>query len=644
MAVNVRGRLSGTATVGRISFETASSNGINPAAAKHIVGRTLDADMYDPPDDPAFPFSFDTEGSSLQLNKSDSKSSEVAFVVDEILRAPYGVALRLNPEGAIPNGANVYVDALILKHRNQDKYTAIKSAKEWYEQDDFLGDLVDMILGFTMTGVALQSRSSNEAAEDVQVVGEDDANAINELKVEKARTSAEVQTFINDFSEQYNFRKVIFDLLKDKKLTDNMILYWRIDKTAATVTESSVPESYKDSAKLIPGLVAFNSLDPSEVDWNNSLGADILLVKIPHDLKMRIVKAIEQDRELSRFNGKNIDPNTGYGPFVTALLESGVQRRWIEAVKAGEDYVELKHEEGDYWIVCTKERLYYGLAKPSMSRIFVSLAIRQSLTDGEFTAAEMVKHFIMLIQQGESIKQGPLAGQRNNWIKPKDAKELKTRFSTTAKAMRVVTDHTVTIKFIVPPIEMFSHDRYVCCEGRILNWAGATSTIVTGEGGNYGSGFIGIKRLIASIQENRQDLSDMIEAFFDHPTISPSVPSTEQIDIVACFNEQVLKEPTQLLKEVELFLKEKIIDPRSSLQVMGYNPDTIRDNQRRAKIENKIDGSWDGYINSLNENINANAVDKGSNKSGSVINDGRPPNADTVQNAGTRLQSPSSGS
>ena len=609
MGARVLGRVSRSSVAGNISFEKEVASA--PVGEKRVVTAS-DADYKELP-----PLVFSVSTDNLS-GGGQTHGSELAFVVDEIMQGQgYGPRLSINPEGISQLGASSTIDKLIDRATPRDKMVCIRMAQEYADKDDFLGGVIDMLIDFTMTGFDLQVSVSQPSGEEKTLE-------------QKHKISVETENFLNKFQEVYDFKKVIKDLARDRKITDSMILYWRIDKDATPI----------DTQSPIPNLTALYALNPSDVDWCNSFGMNILKVRIPEDIIYRVRNSLEQARVSFALNDTLLMVAPLPQPIMD-LVNSGIPLKWIEAIRVGEKMVELSNEDGDYWIVSTKQRMNYGLAKPSMQRIFLSVETRQSLMQGEFTAGFMTKHFIMLVQQGESIDAGPLAGQRTNWLKPKDADALFKKFSDTTKAMRMVADHTLKITFVYPDAKIFGIEKYVAAESRILNWAGAVVTVVTGEGGNYGSAFIGIKRMISSISERRCELSDITTKFFNHPTIAKYVPSEEETNVIVVFDEQVLKEPAQLLKEIELLIKSSFIDPRTALRTFGYNPDRIRDSKFRSRQEDESDKSWSPMQNLENQNNQNSGADTGLNSPSKIDEGGRPANPSTTPNPGTRLQSPS---
>lgn len=323
-------------------------------------------------------------------------------------------------------------------------------------------------------------------------------NLLPKIKGDSSTDYNEARDILETISLDYDLEKVVEDLLDDWFTTDSMILYWRVSSLS---DEKSVPTDDNLKGSDIDNVCAIN---PATVDWDNSLGSDILRIEIPKSLVDRINQA------LRKANGNKQQEEI----IVAGLEKEGVHIKYIRAVQAREDTVELKNEDGDYWIIKTKARKLQGLAYPSMYSIFMPLSQRRMLDEGAFSASILVKNFIMMIKQGESITQGPMAGQRKNWITKDEAKEVNEKFSTTSKAMRVVVNHTTTIDFVIPPKEIFSNDQFERCEGRIFLWANVPYVLLTGEGGNYSGGYIGIRPLISDIFKARRKIFLMLLEFF----------------------------------------------------------------------------------------------------------------------------------
>lgn len=503
-----------------------------------------------------------------QLSKLDGLASEMAF---------YTSVMSDNPESyregvSIGNLQAGSLSGLMNVENPKDRRGQIIRARYYYDTDDLLGDLIDVKLDIATSGITLQPTPP--------ATFEDTEASQKEL--------IEFRQSLDFLQIDMDFEKLVQDLLKDWFITDSMILYWRIDPTTQNTDQTSESSTPSDAEPRygIPGIKDICTLNPAEVDWNNSLGRDVLMIDIPKAVQAEINKAFE--------DGNNKNPKQSAAEVRANLIKQGFGEKWIDAVVAKKTQVELKNEDGDYWAIRTRARRYHGLADPSMKKIFLTLAMRQMMSEGEFSAAFMLKHFIMLLKQGESITQGPLAGNRKNWMKPGDGKKLLTKFSVVAKAMRIAADHTTKIEFVFPPAEMFSAAKFETAENRIHNWVGIAKALMTGDSQNYGGGLLSSKKLIAHIQKVRKEIRLLFYEFFGHSTIAKRVGTPEKFLISVLFDETVLKEPRQLLEEVKFLFQSKISDPRSAAKELNRDPDTLKSSTLQSRQENETLHVWEG--------------------------------------------------
>lgn len=474
----------------------------------------------------------------------------------------------------------------------------------WLGQDDMLDKLIGLKQEFTALGFSLRPQFKASTG------SEESDKQVDELTAK-----------LNRISIKWDFHKIIEDLLLDWFSKDTMILYWKTDPPDTSAQADSVPPATpeaRSAEELMPGLHDICALNPAECDWQNSFGQDILTYRIPLALKLKIQQALSSaNREAA----------------LQALRNDGVEDKYIEAVSTGKDTVELLKKDGDNWLVCTRARKRHGIAKPSMWTIFIPLEIRKALTEGEFGASYMMKHFILHVTTGESITQGVLAGQKNNWAKKPDIDALDKAMKNPAKAQRLTTNHTVKFNFIFPPADMWSNARYEKSESRILNWVGVSLVIFSGEGGTNAGGHLSIRRMISNMQSARLKIMRLFFEFFDNPIIRTISKLADDVDVIADFNENVLKEPKQILDEVTLIMREGMGDPAISLAELGRNPNTIRDSKRKSLRENKDSKVWEPVFQ---KESRTRQGERQVVKSGK----GRPANPGTTPDEGTRTQSP----
>jgi len=248
------------------------------------------------------------------------------------------------------------------------------------------------------------------------------------------------------------------------------------------------------------------------------------------------------------------------------------------------------------------------------------------LVEGEFSAAFLMKHFVMLIKAGESIDSGALAGLQNNWLKPADAKALLKKFSTVNKAMRAAVNHTTKIEFVFPPKEMFDLAKFDSSERRIFYFAGVSVGLITEGKGSYSSAYISIKRMMSQMSKGRTEVSKMFCDFFRHITIRTRVATPEGFLVRANFDENALKEPRQILDEVKFLFERSISDPRTACRELGRDPDTIKASTIQSRKEQEQSNVWSG-VGSQGKSVSSSP-------------EGRPANEGTVVSDYTRNQPP----
>lgn len=585
---------------------------------------------YGPSERPKAPH--EIAGPSPELSSLD----QIDFTAEEVVWQGKEFAFVANqmysPEATDGNGAygmdtrvgSGTIDRLMLQARPTKLRDQILRAFSWGDKDDLVQRLLDIKTEFTVAGFSLQCKPplSAEVTEEEE---EDDKHT---------KAVITLREKINYFVMKKNVSKVVYDWLRDYFTCDSAILFWRVDpatlgNAAGRASADSVPVSPSGELDVIPGLLDICTLNPGDIDYNNALGVESMKMKVPDALRKRIMAAVEHVSEEQKLLN------------LQDLVLSGIAPKWINAVldKKSDGWVELRNDDGEFWIVSTKARKHYGLSTPSMFTVFLNLETRKSLSEGDFSTAFMMKHFIMLIQQGESIETGPLAGSRQNWLGGDDAKALLKLFTNVSKAMRLAVNHTLKVSFVFPPKEMFDGSKYSVCEGRIYNWGGITEAVMSGDGGTYSGGFIGIKKLVAAMCFARGIIGNVMANFFDHPSIRSRIGMPAGYTVIPQFDEQILKEPAQLLNEIRFLVQSGMEDPRTALRELGRNPETIRALKKIALKEN-IDGTWTSLKDWSAQMLAAIQAASQPVADGSGNAPGRPAKAGTTPNPESRQQSP----
>lgn len=538
----------------------------------------------------------------------------------------------------IPSSTSL-IDRLQNGLMPQTGLEAIEFAFNWYEKDDALGDLIDLKVEFASSGFALVSETLMSTyleklkAKNAPIQTVDENNQpiqqeeFSDEDIEDVIKQALFNEKLKNIVTEFGLSSVAETLFRDYFISDSMILYWKTPggKGSQGEVEANINLSQFDSD--VPGLIDISAISPKDVQWDNSLGKDELQVKIPIELVERIRIALDQDEKRMT----NI--------MIEGLLSEGVPVKYIEAVKADEEYVLLSKEDGDNWAIYTKERKHHGLAKPSMVKIFIPLATRMMLTEGDFAAGVMTKHFIFHIRSGESITSGINAGSTKNWAAESDNIYLRNLFMNVNKTTIVATNHTVNFSFIFPPIEMFSAEKYISSLQRILNWAGISLVLYSGEGAKYSGGFINIKRVMSTINFAREKVVLLFRKMLSSEFMISSLDIPDGMYVVARFNNLGLKEEAQILDELKVLLEKNATGPDTVNRELGRSPQESRFDRIVAKLEDVRSRIWNGTFggqNNLKVNDNENSNGPGGSREGA----GRPPNKGTITGEGTRTQDP----
>lgn len=390
----------------------------------------------------------------------------------------------------------------------------IKLARDYARGDcDIIQAIVERKVDFYSAGFDVQVETGN--------------------KNNKGALNQRVDTFIYE----NKIPKIVQELFTDRAATDNCILTWKADGQICEYVMT---------------------LDPSRVDFDNTLGNEVLSVEMDPDT----VKAIRNMLQ----DGKN-----GYEKAVAAFPE-----KFVVAVKKGDRFVKLSNEDGEYWIVRTTNRRFSGLARPSMYSIFSDVLLRDTLVSGDWAVAYFIKRMIEVIKSGESPPNGKLNNLRELYPTKPEIQALQAQFQKIGQVMRLYTNHTVKVEYAHPDPKVFDPLKYEKVEERIHRWGGVPSVLMVGSGSDgYSQGHIGVQAFFAQGQRMRGEIGEMIEEFFTHESIRSLLGLPTATTAKCLWNEQILKDPKQVLAETTAAWDRGLIDNRTFLERHGMWNDMI---------------------------------------------------------------------
>ena len=363
-------------------------------------------------------------------------------------------------------------------------------------------------------------------------------------------TNPKAEKYYNSICKEHNMDGVVLRMWNDILSTSNIVFHYKLDE-----------------AKKVEYIM---TLDPRLTEVVPMFGDKMVFVE-PDEALKNLVRRQGTDEERER------------------LKE--IPKKWKEACKgagktaARRGQVLLSEDDGEYAIVRNAGGREDRMAKPTMCSIFDALQLRDLLIDGDDSVAYLIKNCITMVKSGEGITSGPKAGSRVNWAKQKDLDASKIQFRTPSKAIRIYGNHTLTIDFIFPDISLFAPVKYQAVEKRILMWAGLSLGLMMGEGGNYATLYVNIKKVVAKVKKYRRIIGRLIERFYRD--IKPDWVKKEDVPQVK-WDEDLLKEPRQLLQEITMLVKQGLLSEETALDTFDQEYDIELERKKRADKNKKM--------------------------------------------------------
>ena len=320
--------------------------------------------------------------------------------------------------------------------------------------------------------------------------------------------------WINEFTlfqNKHQLQKVAQDLVFDFCACQNCILHWHVEGSELSYVQT---------------------LDIRDIDWEKTVGTAVMRVNLSPSVTDKLKYAI---------NTLKIPDDQ--------LLDTYSQKI-IDAVKARQSYIDLLPEDGDYWMIYSDGRKFAGLVAPTMNSIFADASLRELIVAGDFSVAFLLKAAIFHVTAGESISQGPRAGTKDYWLKEGDRAKLQTALTKLAKAMILITDHTVKLNHVAPDPKLFDPIKYLKVEERIRRWGSTPEQLLTGEGQGFAQGSLGGKRFSSEGVEVREHIGWLMSQFLTHESMRSVINIDENAICTIGWDWNNLKEWKQALEEL----------------------------------------------------------------------------------------------
>ncbi len=414
--------------------------------------------------------------------------------------------------------------------------TQIKQAEEFAaNRDDLIQDIISTKMDFYPAGFGLSTTC-----------------AINDLSDKR------VNNFVRALFLKHRLEKIQNELMRDQCVSDNCILTWKI-------TDNELEYLW--------------TLAPSSVDYTQQSGYETLKLKLEPPTIKTLKKLIDQSKS----------PKKDVKDAAKEAL-ANFPDKYVAAVKAGENMVELRNEDGEYWIIATTARQYTGLASPSMSSIFPDIMLRKLMVSGDWAVAYALTKVIELVQSGEGPPDQEKRDYKILYQTPADAKALNATMKKLGQVKRLVTDHTARITYPHPDPELFDKKKFESVEQRILRWGAVIDTMMTGQGAGFAQGHLGSRRFYAQGRSKRKIVGDTIAEFLRHDSLRPviNIPKAADIAVAVNYDEQLLKDPKQVLDEDNATIDRGLMDVQTYHERRGLDTAVIR--ARKIEDAKEVDG------------------------------------------------------
>lgn len=211
---------------------------------------------------------------------------------------------------------------------------------------------------------------------------------------------------------------------------------------------------------------------------------------------------------------------------------------------------------------------------PGIYSILPDLILVELCKDIDFSTAAQVKSGVVKY----SIGPGPGDANEYNRIPSKQAiAQLQNEvFKQASNPMPLlVTGNDVKIEWVVPPIEIYTLEKYAAAMGRIFDWLGIPSVfwpsgILTDKGSRaYASAYIEVKPFKQHIFALRNEIKRWLEKFLYNLCVVNKV-GNERVKI--SFDANVLTEESLILRKVEFAATQGLLSYETTQEELDYDP------------------------------------------------------------------------
>lgn len=376
---------------------------------------------------------------------------------------------------------------------------------------------------------------------------------------------------VKAFAETWKISDIQKELHDDLLTGDNCVIIWQ-KKNGTVKTVMRVP--------------------PEEVDVFTLNGKDFLSLHLDAQRFLELQKIID--------NPKKHDPE---------LVREArrMPRTWFDAARKGKP-IPLTRKDGWDYIIKRKFASVQenGLCSPSMMTIKTDSLILYYLQIAEFTTAYNLKNLILHIKQGETVIENGVVNKKL-YTSVKKIRAIRRHLNNLEKSIKLYTDHTVSLEYIHPPIELFKKEKYESVHFRVINvWGGLPNALFAGDSKtSIGSAFVSLKRPNIEGWANRDTIASLLREFFSK-AMQIKLPMVPNIG----YDNDALRDERLKLDIIKFMTQWGNMDSLTMIKEFGYDPESInagiKTDQKNKKLRVPVFEPSQGITAEVHHGISKN--------------------------------------
>jgi hypothetical protein len=450
----------------------------------------------------------------------------------DLLEAAVDATHALHESEDIAQARHQSTQALMSGHGqmfdNSRKYwNMIKECIEVYWTTPTIRNIIDLMTDFASEGLKIEHRVDGQ------------------------------QRFYEEWARRSGFRALIPKIFHTLLLTGNCVVMRQEGKISpSTRTEMAKAALDKPKATKRTMPIGYTVLNPTRISFEKSELFNQRYVKFHlTDDDRAILKKPRSDHQREIKAGLPAD-------FVQSALERGY-------VILDPDKITVLHYKKLPWANWAVPLIFSAIDDINFKKMLRKM--------DESSAADVIKA-VIIFKLGK-MEDG-LPPDRKRFAK------LASLLKKTSQAKNIIWDNLISVEDSFPPIEkILGKEKYEVVERDILSNFGVSQVLVSGEAGNYSSGFLSVRTLMEKLETLREDvLNEFVCPELD--LLRRSVGFSKKPAVR--FSSMSLRDEAAEKKLILEMVDRHLLDPRSAQEVMGFNPEIVAVRMEKARKDKRF--------------------------------------------------------